>query len=312
MKINFEALPSPEPSSMVGFARNTLVRDAESRTEDDLPTALKNADTRFFMFAGNRVLLRKESGNTEVLFDREMLDRFDPVLDRAILLGGSETGPRVAVPAKADPETLAEPWITYDLRSLLYSGSIGEEDAGAIAQAGSMLHWHFMNRFCGQCGTKSEIKIGGYRRDCPNCGSKIFPRTDPVVIMLPIQGDRCVMGRSPHFPPGWFSTLAGFVEPGETIEDAVRRETFEETGIKVGKVQYHASQPWPFPHSLMIGIHCEAISSTIDFDANELEDCRWFTREEVRQMTREEHPEGFICPPNKAISTALIQYWANG
>ena len=118
------------------------------------------------------------------------------------------------------------------------------------------------------------------------------------------------MGRSPHFPPGWFSTLAGFVEPGETIENAVRRETFEESGITIGRVRYHASQPWPFPHSLMIGIHCEAISETINMDQTELEDCRWFTRDDVRLMIREEHPDGFICPPNKAISSALIMAWA--
>ena len=119
------------------------------------------------------------------------------------------------------------------------------------------------------------------------------------------------MGRSPHFPEGWFSTLAGFVEPGETIEDAVRRETFEESGIKIDRVHYHASQPWPFPHSLMIGVHCEAVSDEINMDESELEDCRWFTREEVKLMMREEHPDGYICPPNRAISSALIKFWAD-
>ena len=118
------------------------------------------------------------------------------------------------------------------------------------------------------------------------------------------------MGRSPHFPAGWFSTLAGFVEPGETIEDAMRRETFEESGVRVGRVKYHASQPWPFPHSLMIGLYGEVTSNEINMDESELEDCRWFTREEVRLMIREEHPDGFICPPNKAISSALIRFWA--
>ena len=128
--------------------------------------------------------------------------------------------------------------------------------------------------------------------------------------MLPVNGDRCIMGRSPHFPEGWYSTLAGFVEAGETIEAAVRRETHEESGINVGKVRYFASQPWPFPHSLMIGVHCETTSEEIRFDGTELEDCRWFSRQEVNLMLREEHPDGFICPPNKAISSALIQAWA--
>ena len=309
MTFNFDTLPLPEPSSLVGFSRNSLIRDSENRSEESLSSALESPDSRYFLFTGNRVILRK-STETQVIFDRDTLSRFDAVLEAAVLLGDAKDGPRIAVPCKVDPETLEEPWTSYDLRSLLYSGSVGEEDAGAIAQAGSLLHWNFMNRYCGRCGTKSEPRIGGYKRECPSCGSLVFPRTDPVVIMLPVQGDRCVMGRSPHFPPGWFSTLAGFVEPGETIEDAVRRETFEESGIEVGRVRYHASQPWPFPHSLMIGIHCEAVSDAIHFDEKELEDCRWFTREEVKLMTREEHPDGFICPPNRAISTALIQFWA--
>lgn len=311
MKIEFDTLPNPEPSSLVGFSQNALVRDSENRSEESLPDALETGSSKYFLFVGNRVLLKKTK-KTKILFEKEDTGPFNPIFEKSVLLGDASEGARIAVPCSFDPETLEEPWTTYDLRSLLYSGSVNDKDAGAIAQAGSMLHWHSMNQYCGRCGAASEMRIGGYRRDCPNCGSKIFPRTDPVVIMLPIQGERCVMGRSPHFPPGWYSTLAGFVEPGETIEDAVRRETFEESGITVGRVHYHASQPWPFPHSLMIGIHCEAVSDEINFDGNELEDCRWFTREDVRLMTKEQHPDGFICPPNKAISTALIQFWANG
>ena len=128
------------------------------------------------------------------------------------------------------------------------------------------------------------MRIGGYRRDCPNCGAEHFPRTDPVVIMLAIDGERCLLGRQARFAPGMYSCLAGFVEPGETIEDAVRRETAEEAGITVGRVRYHASQPWPFPSSLMIGCHAEALSRDIVRDDAELEACRWFSRAEVRAM----------------------------
>ena len=309
MKIDFDSLPLPEPSSLVGFARNTIVRDSENRTESTMQHALEAPNTRYFMFSRGRVLLEKNP-EPKVLFERNGILAFDPQFEKAVLLGSAGENARVAVPCRVDTESLDEPWTSYDLRSLLYSGSVGDEDAGAIAQASSMLYWHATNRFCGKCGSPSVMKIGGFRRDCTACEHKIFPRTDPVVIMLPVNGDRCVMGRSPHFPPGWFSTLAGFVEPGETIEDAVRRETFEESGIAIDRVHYHASQPWPFPHSLMIGIHCEAISDDIVFDQNELEDCRWFSRDEVRLMIRQEHPEGLMCPPNKAISSALIQYWA--
>lgn len=309
MTVEFDALSSPEPSSSVGFSNNRLIRDAENRNEDTLTEALASDTSRYYIFSRGRVILNK-SDTTQVLFEKSDLEAFEPQWDKAILLGNDQESARIAVPCRVDTETLEEPWTSYDLRSLLYSGSVGDEDAGAIAQASSMLYWHATNRFCGKCGTASEMMIGGYRRDCPNCGHKIFPRTDPVVIMLPVQGERCVMGRSPHFPPGWFSTLAGFVEPGETIEDAMRRETFEESGVRVGRVKYHASQPWPFPHSLMIGLYGEVTTNEINMDESELEDCRWFTREEVKLMIREEHPDGFICPPNKAISSALIRNWA--
>ena len=308
--IDFDTLLSPEPSSLVGFSKNRLIRDAENRTEETIKRALEAPDTRYYLFSGNRVILKRKN-STQIQFPREIAESFEAKLEQAVLLGEAEDSGRIAVPCPVDVESLSEPWMSYDLRSLLYSGSVNDEDAGAIAQAGSLLHWHSMNRHCGRCGAESDMKIGGYRRDCPACGNKIFPRTDPVVIMLPIHEERCVMGRSPHFPPGWYSTLAGFVEPGETIEDAVHRETFEESGIKIGRVKYHASQPWPFPHSLMIGIHCEAISDEIHMDESELEDCKWFSREDVRLMLREEHSEGYICPPNKAISSALIQFWAN-
>ena len=308
MKIDFDNLPIPEPSSIIGFSQNTLIRDSENRTEDSLKDALDNPASRFYLFAGNRVVLHK-GDNPTIAFDLNETKQFNIKHDRAILLGQAVDGPRIAVPVGIDVDILEEPWAVYDLRSLLYSSVVDDHNAGAIAQGASLLHWHRMNRFCGKCGEASIIKIGGYRRDCPECEAQIFPRTDPAVIMLAIKDDKCLMGRSPHFPAGWFSTLAGFVEPGETMEDAVRRETFEESGIEVGRVYYHASQPWPFPHSLMIGVHCEALSDAIKMDESELEDCRWFTREEVKLMMREEHPDGYICPPNRAISSTLIRYW---
>ncbi len=177
-----------------------------------------------------------------------------------------------------------------------------------------MLNWHNRHGFCSVCGAASRMAIGGYRRDCANCGSQHFPRTDPVVIMLAIDSgngeERALLGRSHRFQSMVFSCLAGFVEPGETIEDAVRRETFEESGIRLGRVRYHASQPWPFPSSLMIGCHGEAISTAITRDEAELEDCRWFTRTEVKQMLAGTHPEGVTIPTSMAIASHLIRAWA--
>lgn len=305
--------------SRIGFMTNPLLRDAENRDETSLPIALERPDARFFIFSGPKVLLR---GGDEpaVAFLRETVDMLGGRMEEAILLGHMPDGgegeaggiPCLAVPAEIEEEGLAEPFKLETLRGLLYSGAVSAEEASIAAQASAMLHWHGTNRFCGRCGEKSAARIGGFRRDCPACGLTIFPRTDPVVIMLAVKGDRAVMGRSPHFPAGWYSTLAGFMEPGETVEDAVRREIFEESGIRVGRVGYHASQPWPFPHSLMIGCICEAVSEDIEFQVDELEDCRWFTREEVRMMIEGTHPDGLCCPPRKAISFELIRSWCDG
>jgi NAD+ diphosphatase len=151
------------------------------------------------------------------------------------------------------------------------------------------------------------MKIGGYRRDCPACGAQHFPRTDPVAIMLTVHGDRCLLGRQRRFLPGMYSCLAGFIEPGETIEDAVRRETREESGILVGRVDYRASQPWPFPASLMIGCVAEALTTEITRDDEELEDCRWFDRDEVRRMFAGDHPDGLLPPNRIAIAHHLLR-----
>ncbi|MGI9399675.1 MAG: NAD(+) diphosphatase [Rhizobiaceae bacterium] len=300
----------PEPSQFVGFGQNVLESDSESRDEESLPAALEHPEHRFHVFASGKILVKKGDYPTAT-FSRADIAAFDVEIGKAVFLGTHENAPRLAAPANIAEEGLDEPFHLYDMRALLYSSSVADHEAGACAGAASLLHWHETNRFCGRCGTESHSKIGGFRRDCPNCDHKIFPRTDPVVIMLTTDGENCLLGRSPHFQPFWYSTLAGFIEPGETIEAAVRRETREESGIEVRRVRYHASQPWPFPHSLMIGTYGEAVSDEVKFDRNELEDCRWFSRDEVRLMIADEHPEGFKCPPTKAIAHTLIRDWVN-
>jgi NAD+ diphosphatase len=174
-----------------------------------------------------------------------------------------------------------------------------------------LLAWHDSHRFCSRCGTETVRRDGGYRRTCPNCEAQHFPRTDPVAIMMVVHGDKCLLARGAHFAPGSYSCLAGFIEPGETIENAVRRETLEETNLPVGRVLYHASQPWPFPYSLMIGCHAEALSDEFTLDKAELEDGRWFTREEVVTMLDRTHPGGLITPPPGAIAAHLIRSWVD-
>src|SRR5262249_55827145 len=154
-------------------------------------------------------------------------------------------------------------YVVTDLRSVAVQGMVDDDHLGQLAEAKAMLLWHRRHRFCANCGAASTMTQGGWRRDCPSCEAQHFPRTDPVVIMLAISGDRCLLGRQARFLTGMWSCLAGFLEPGETIEAAVRRETREEAGIACGKVTYFASQPSPVPMSLMIGCHAQASSTEI-------------------------------------------------
>jgi NAD+ diphosphatase len=193
-----------------------------------------------------------------------------------------------------------------DLRSCMVRLSARDAELAAIAKA--LLGWHRTHRFCAACGAPSAAVKGGWQRSCPACGAQHFPRTDPVVIMLVTQGNRTLVGRSPGWPPGMYSCLAGFVEPGETIEAAVRREVAEETGVPVGRVRYIASQPWPWPASLMIGCRAEASDDRITLDPAELEDARWITREDMVAVLDGRHPD--IRPARRgAIARALIEGW---
>jgi NAD+ diphosphatase len=183
--------------------------------------------------------------------------------------------------------------------------------AAMLAQARSLLAWHDRHPHCSVCGALTRVVKGGYQRLCTNeaCKAEHFPRTDPVVIMLVTDGDRCLLGRPPRLPAGIYTTLAGFLEPGETIEDAVAREIWEEAGVRVGRVRYIASQPWPFPSTLMIGCFAEAKTHEIRMDATELEDVRWFTRDETRAALAGRG--SFSCPPPFAIAHSLITAWTS-
>ena len=181
-------------------------------------------------------------------------------------------------------------------------------DAEIAATARALTGWHATHRFCAACGQPSEPRQAGWQRVCPACSAPHFPRTDPVVIMLIARGDRVLIGRSPGWPEGMYSCLAGFIEPGETAEAAVRREVFEETGVPVGAVRYAISQPWPFPASLMFGMVGEAESEAITLDPNELEDARWLDRAELAQVMAGSHPT-LKAPRAGAIAGWLLQEW---
>uniref|UniRef100_H2Z6A0 NAD(+) diphosphatase n=1 Tax=Ciona savignyi TaxID=51511 RepID=H2Z6A0_CIOSA len=194
-------------------------------------------------------------------------------------------------------------------------------ESGLVAQARSMLAWHDRYKFCPTCGTKTVMKDSGYKRVCESAScptqkgahNTSFPRTDPVVIILVVSkdGEKCLLGRQARFPGRMYSCIAGFMEPGESMEDAARREVFEESGVKVGQVEYHSSQPWPFPSNLMLGMIGRAVSDEINVDRVELEDARWFERSEVARSISEgfHRKEGLVVPPRTAIAHQLIKAW---
>ncbi len=186
------------------------------------------------------------------------------------------------------------------------------EHAAIIAQAKAMIDWHQRHGFCPRCGAPTKMMDAGYRRLCGKCNAEHFPRVDPVVIMLATEGDACLVGRGKQFPRGMFSALAGFVEPGETIEEAVRRELMEEASVKVGEVTYHATQPWPFPSSLMIGCFAKAENRDVKVDETELAELRWLERSVARDLIAGKRVAGIGVPPPIAIAHHLLKAWALG
>lgn len=200
--------------------------------------------------------------------------------------------------------------VTADARSAFpVMALLDPADAPLFAAALSLARWHSRHRFCANCGNLSEIVRGGWSRRCPACGAEHYPRVDPVVIMLAEHDGRLLLGRQPHYPPGRYSALAGFVEVGENLEAAVARELYEEAGVCVRSIRYIASQPWPFPSSLMFGCHAEAESDGLRIDTAELEDARWFTREEVAGALEERPDAPFQAPPKAAIARTLLERW---
>ena len=222
-------------------------------------------------------------------------DQSDGFLDRRVLV----------LPGRDDLELV-------DLRSIAMQGLVSPEALAMVGTAKAILDWHARHGFCANCGQPTRVTAAGWRRECEGCKTQHFPRTDPVVIMLAIDGDRCLLGRQKRFPKGMYSALAGFVEPGETIEEAVRREILEESGVVTGPVRYVASQPWPFPSSLMIGCFALARETQVRIDEQELEDARWFDREEARSMFEKRHPDALLAPHRMAIAHHLVKYWLDG
>ncbi len=322
--------PYREISAETGYAGDPLDRLAARRADQAFVDALwTDPASRAVVFARDKPVLKigdpdpdpwfglAEAARLGNLRESVLLGRDDRGAVFGILL--DDTATRVveagAATGLVDRTLLAIPGrddlLVEDLRSLAMRGALNRPATAVLAGAKSLLYWHARHRFCSCCGQPSRQASAGWRRDCQACGASHFPRTDPVVIMLVIDGERCLLGRQPRFPAGMYSALAGFLEPGETIEEAVRREVREEAGIVCGQVDFVASQPWPFPSSLMIGCFARAITRDIVVDREELDDARWFSRDEARAMIEGRHPEGLTAPRPLAIARHLLSAWVD-
>ena len=279
-------------SSALAFLGNSLDRCANQRSDEGwLSRLLMQPSTRHIHMSGDKTFIRDGK-----------LQTFEAATAReCVLLGVDADGAGWFASAAEAEEGL------MDLRSLAVAGTLAQGELAILAQARSLLHWHAHHGFCANCGVKTEMRDAGYRRHCAACGTDHFPRTDPVIIIAVRYKARMLLGRQSTWPEGMYSTLAGFMEPGETIEEAARREVFEEAGIRVGDIRFHMNQPWPFPSSLMIGLIGEALTEDIVIDPKELETARWFEEKEVRSMLDGTHAHGLKAPLPLAIAHHLIR-----
>ncbi|WP_398483214.1 NAD(+) diphosphatase [Tardiphaga sp.] len=300
------------PLGQPAFISNTLDRAAHLRFSDEKLFALENkSDSRAYVIYRDSLVMKKDGDNVRALLSIDEAVKFGAnpgTIFLGLRDGAAVFGMGISAPA-AEKLVGRDDVVVSELRGMAMQGIVPPDQLSAIAQAKSMVSWHQRHGFCANCGTRSAMAEGGWKRVCPSCKTEHFPRTDPVVIMLVEKGDKCLLGRQKQFAPGMYSCLAGFVEAAETIEDAVKREIFEESGIRCTDVTYYMTQPWPYPSSLMIGCSARALTDDIVIDKMELEDARWFDRDEAMLMWKREHPDGLAGPHPFAIAHHLLGRW---
>jgi NAD+ diphosphatase len=307
----FDSFPLGKPA----FVTHILDRAAHLRSDDSKLMALEERrDARAYVVHRDSLVVKQEADGPRALLTIDEALKFG-ANPGTIFLGMRDGAPLfgMGISAAAVEGLLPGNDVkSSELRGMVMQGLVPVEQLSAIAVAKSMVNWHQRHGYCANCGTRTAMREGGWKRECPSCKAEHFPRTDPVVIMLVTSGDKVLMGRQKQFPPGMYSCLAGFVEAAETIEDAVRREIFEESGIRCTDVNYYMTQPWPYPSSLMIGCTARATTDDIVVDRAELEDARWFDRADATLMLKRQHPDGLAGPHPFAIAHHLLGRWVHG
>jgi NAD+ diphosphatase len=298
------------PLERLALSRSTLDRAGELRTDPELIRKLTaDPDTRVARVRGGRTPTIDGPGGPSLLLTAPTAD---PDIATATVVFLGLDADRRAYLAQALPETAEPPLPAGAVWSGLRDvGSLLDDTGvGILTTSVAILAWHAAHTHCANCGHASDVSLAGWERRCPSCGRTHYPRTDPAVIMTIVDDDdRVLLGRQSVWPPLRFSTLAGFVEPGESLEDAVRREVAEESGIVVGEVDYLGSQPWPFPSSLMLGFRGRAVTTDVTVDGTELAEARWWGRAELRDDVRAGR---LVLPPGLSIARRLIEEWFGG
>lgn len=302
----------PFPLGEPGFVSHPIDRAAHVRTNAEKLFALEtHRDARAYVVHRDSILVTHDADGPRALLTLDEARKFG-ANPGTIFLGLHEGAAifGMGISATAAEDLMARGGAGVEnLRAVAASGAIPPRELSTIAMAKSLVSWHQRHGYCANCGTRTAMTQGGWKRDCPSCKAEHFPRTDPVVIMLVTSGDKCLLGRQAQFPPTMWSCLAGFVEAAETIENAVQREILEEANIQCTDVRYYMTQPWPYPSSLMIGCTARATTTDIIVDKTELEDARWFDRAEATAMLNKQHPQGLTGPHPVAIAHHLLAHW---